>query len=198
MALGWIRFLTFAGMPAGGYFYYAQEAWWGSILAAVALVAFWLSVRLHRPIQAKLLNLRQLQDIIAESQQRIGGDPLIIRNGLEPTEIPFWAPMFESSDEGLHSDELSAQEAGDLDLFGNRLSLFGLLNRTSTSVGQSRLAHVLTHPLLSVGAIRTRQVATQWMAEHPAERFQLMAAAAALRSLHKGTCQLEQTRFALT
>ena len=193
MALGWIRFLTFAGMPAGGYFHYAQEAWWGPILAAVALVTFWLSVRTHRPIQAKLLNLRLLQDIIAESQQRIGGEPLIIRNGLEPAEIPFWAPMFAPSDKGLPANELSAQEAGDLDLFGDRLSLFGLLNRTSTSVGQSRLAHILTHPLLSADTIRTRQVATQWMAEHPAERFQLMAAAAAMRPLHKETCKLYET-----
>lgn len=193
MALGWIRFLTFAGMPAGGYVYYGQEAWWGPIVAAVAFVAFWLCVRVHRPIQAKLLNLRQLQDIIAESQQRIGGEPLIIRNGLEPSEIPFWAPMFAPSDEALPADELSPQEAGDLDLFGERLSLFGLLNRTSTSVGQSRLAHVLTHPLLSPDAIRTRQAATQWMAEHPAERFQLMAAAAAMRPLHKETCRLYET-----
>ena len=193
MLLGWIRFLTFAGMPAGGYFYYAQGAWWGPIAAVSALVAFWLSVRVHRPIQAKLLNLRLLQDIIDESQQRIGGEPLIIRNGLEPTARPLWSPMFEASDKALRSDALSAQEAGDLDLFGDRLSLFGLLNRTSTSVGQSRLAHVLTHPLLSPDAIRTRQIATQWMTENPAERFQLMAAAAAMRPLHQETCKLYET-----
>lgn len=193
MALGWIRFVTFAGIPAGGYCYYVQEAWWGPIVAAVALVAFWLAVRAHRPIQAKLLNLRQLQDIIAESRQRIGGEPLIIRNGLEPADARDWAPMFESIDKDLHTNELSAQEIGDLDLFGDRLSLFGLANRTSTSVGQSRLAHALTHPLLSVDTIRTRQLATQWMTNHPAERFQLMAAAAAMRPLHKETCNLYET-----
>ncbi|MCG8406319.1 MAG: hypothetical protein MI923_14065 [Phycisphaerales bacterium] len=191
--LAWTRFLTFAAMPVGAYFYMTYEASWGPILVGLGLILFVLSVRVHKRVQARARTLRFLQDVIAESQRRLSGEVLIIRSGEQPTETEQWQAVLQQLDGDGEFQKLSAQEIGDLDLFGEPLSLYGLLNRTSSPIGATRLAHVLTHPSTSMQAIHHRQTAVQWLANNPAARFLVTAAAAGMRPLQKQCGHLHQT-----
>ena len=117
----------------------------------------------------------------------MAGGPVIVRTGDQPVATEVWHDLCERLDAGAPSQSLSPQEIDDLDLFGSSASLFGILNRTSTPVGEARLAYALQHPLSSVEPILTRQSAVRWLAGHGAERLQLMAAAAGLR-VFRGAC----------
>lgn len=191
--LAWARFLTFASMPIGIYFYISHESEWGPVLAGLGLVLFFLSVRVHRKIRARSTTLRLLQDIIAESEQRLSGETSVIRSGEQPAEAQRWQAVLAQLDGDDAFQPLSPQEIGDLDLFGEPLSLYGHLNRTSTPVGAARLAHVLTHPCMSLDTIRRRQTAVQWLVKNPAQRFLITAAAAGMRPLQKQCGNLYQT-----
>lgn len=181
--LAWIRFLTFMGIPAGIYYALVHQAGGGAIIAIAALLFFCLAIRIHTRVRNQALMIRLLRDILDESIRRIGGEPVIIRAGKEPPERSIWKTLFESMDGTDSCHELTDQESGDLDVFNEALSLFGLLNRASTPVGECRLAHVLTRPLLSVDAILDRQAAAHWMVRHPVARLRLMAAAAGMRTM---------------
>ena len=191
--LAWARFLTFAAIPLGGYYLFGHRATWGAAVAVAAAVLFWLCVKWHGRAQSRALTLRYLRDVIAESQRRLGGEPSIIRDGVRPSNLTDWNPLFESGQRDASLQELSAQEIGDLDLFGEPLSLFGVLNRTSSPVGAAHLAHTLIRPSLSVDQTRKRQEAARWMAEHPTPRLQLMAAAVGMRPLASECRHLYET-----
>ncbi len=64
---------------------------------------------------------------------------------------------------------------GDLDIFGAG-SLYGLLNRTTTSLGSASLAKVLQSPLLTAQEIIEHQVAIRVLSEQPALRHRVTAA----------------------
>ncbi len=106
-----------------------------------------------------------------------------MRTGTEPQDAATWAPLMDRLDENAPCQMLSRQELDDLDVFGEPLSLFGLLNRTSTPAGADRLRHALTNLLAESASIEPRQDAVDWLAEHGAERLQLMAAAGGMRGL---------------
>ncbi|HVP12570.1 MAG TPA: hypothetical protein VMV94_15450 [Phycisphaerae bacterium] len=181
LAWSWTRLFTFLCIPIGGYYYLAQSANWGSWLAVGGFALFCVAVLRHHTCLSRTLRLRLQRDIIAESEQRIAGGPVIIRTGMAPAATEVWQEICRRLDGDAPSQSLSPQEIDDLDLYGEPSSLFGILNRTSTPVGEARLAHALEHPLSSVEPIQSRQTAVRWLAEHAAERLQLMAAAAGLR-----------------
>jgi hypothetical protein len=187
LSWSWARLASFICIPVGGYYYLVQGASWGGWLAIGGFVLFCIAVLRHHTCQARTLRLRLQQDIIAESQQRMAGGSVIIRTGKVPAGTEIWHETCERLDAGAASQSLSPQEIDDLDLFGEPSSLFGILNRTSTPVGEARLAYALQHPLSSIDPIQSRQSAVRWLAENGGERMQLMAAAAGLR-VFRGAC----------
>lgn len=193
MALAWLRFLFFAVIPLGGYLHVSEQFEWGAALAGAGLVLFCIAVRVHKGIQAQSRTLGLLREIIGESAKRIGGEPVIVRSGEEPPERSRWRALFDNLDGDAPRSELTAQETGDLDVFGDPLSLFGLLNRTSTPIGAARLADSLTRPCRSNETIAERQRAAEWMTEHPLARLQLTAAAAAIRPMPREFSTLYET-----
>lgn len=180
-------------MPIGVYCLFTQAALWGLVLAAVGFAGFPAAVARHRACQARLLHLGLLQEIAAESSRRIAEGPVVIRDGNEPADIGLWSELFAGLDADGRGQPLSRQEIVDLDVFGESLSLFGLLNRTSSQVGAARLAWTLRNPLVGAEAIQTRQQAVRWLAEHDAERLQLAAAAAGFRAFGASFLSLYQT-----
>ena len=61
---------------------------------------------------------------------------------------------------------LTDQERDDLDLYSEPVGIFGLLNRTSTSIGRRRLRDMVDHPCLSSERILARQATVRWLDEH--------------------------------
>ncbi|MGE5294380.1 MAG: hypothetical protein ACM3VT_06090, partial [Solirubrobacterales bacterium] len=76
---------------------------------------------------------------------------------------------------------LTDQERDDLDIYGPPLGVFGLLNRTSTSLGARKLRDVLDSPTVSPEHIRQRQDAVRWLASHHQPRLEMMATFVLLR-----------------
>lgn len=179
----WARLFTFLAIFVGGYFYLDRsEAWWLA-LSAGGLLLFLLSIRRHRGWRRAARRHGLLRDIIEESLVRTNGDLGIVRTGIEPHDEATWASLMERLDDGKPCQALSRQELDDLDVFGEPLSLFGLLNRTSTPAGADRLRHLLTHPLSNCEDIEPRQDAVDWLTEQGFSRLQLMAAAGGMRAL---------------
>jgi DNA mismatch repair ATPase MutS len=77
---------------------------------------------------------------------------------------------------------LTDQERDDLDLYGPPVGIFGLLNRTSTSLGARRLRDVLDSPGLSPEHIRRRQEAVRWLEQHNQPRLEMMGTLMLLRN----------------
>ncbi|MFO0838229.1 MAG: hypothetical protein U1D55_06845 [Phycisphaerae bacterium] len=76
---------------------------------------------------------------------------------------------------------LTSQEIDDLDFYRPPVGIFGLLNRTYTSIGALRLRDSLEHPYADAGAIERRQESVRWLAGNTETRLNLMAATAGLR-----------------
>ncbi len=77
---------------------------------------------------------------------------------------------------------LTDQERDDLDLYGPPVGIFGLLNRTSTSLGARRLRDLLDSPSLSPEHIRRRQEAVRWLEQHHQPRLEMMGSLVLLRN----------------
>ncbi len=80
---------------------------------------------------------------------------------------------------------LTDQERDDLDLYGPPVGIFGLLNRTSTSLGARRLRDVLDSPGLSSEHICRRQEAVRWLEQHNQPRLEMMGTLVLLRNQDK-------------
>jgi hypothetical protein len=93
----------------------------------------------------------------------------------KPTEMP------SVLDEGP-TWSLTDQERDDLDLYGPPVGIFGLLNRTSTSLGARRLRDVIDSPGLSPEHIRRRQEAVRWLEQHNQPRLEIMGTLMLLRN----------------
>lgn len=178
----WTRLLTFAGIFAGVYCFVGKEQTWGAVLAPVALALFLWAVRRHDAIRERTLTLRLTRKVVSEARERVRGEPVIVRSGNEPRDFSFWNKFFKAYDQDELSSRLTTQEIDDLDLFGEPLSLFGVLNRTSSPAGAARLARALRRPLNTGAAAEERQTAVRWLAEHGPDRLHVMAAAAGMRS----------------
>lgn len=188
-ALAWVRFLTFAVMAVGIYGWLAEGLRWSLLAGIGGFACFCTAVRWHRRLRFRVQTLALLLAVLDESKQRVSGEPVILREGRKPDNVEEWATEFDDD----ASMTLSAQELGDLDIFGRPISLFGLLNRTSSPIGAARLARALTHPLQASAPIEKRQAAVRWLSEHPIRRLRLVAAAAGFRSLSKEFRSLFET-----
>lgn len=187
IAWSWTRLFTFAAFLFGGYEYLDSLTPWIGGLTVAALAAFILSVRRHGRVRERSVTLALTRDVVAEARRRTAGEPILLRSGRRPDDQAFWDDFFDTLSLDAPCFPLSPQETDDLDVFGEPLSLFGLLNRTSSPAGAARLARALTRPLSSTAQISERQEAVHWLAEHGPERLHLMAAAAGLRREQK-TC----------
>lgn len=190
--LAWARFLIFLLIPAGLYDYATHERWHGLAVAGGGVLLFVLAVRRHGRVQFEATTWEAFLKVIEETRLRLGGAPVIVRDGKAPADAERWKPLVAFGNDGI-AHALSPQEIGDLDVFGETLSLFGTINRTSTPMGAARLAHALTHPMMDVNRIAIRQEATEWMLNHPAQRMRLMAAALGLRPQAKECLSLYET-----
>lgn len=187
--LAWLRFFTFAVLAVGLYGWMAEGLRWSLVVGLGGLVAFVAAVRFHGRVRFRVQTLALLRAVLDESRKRVDGEPLILREGNAPTDTEFWESLYDAHT-GI---ALSPQELGDLDVFGRPISLYGLLNRTSSPAGAARLAQCLSQPLADAAKILERQDAARWLAEHPIRRLRLMAAAAGFRSLSKEFQQMFET-----
>ncbi|OWY68494.1 hypothetical protein B7486_26115 [cyanobacterium TDX16] len=179
----WCRLFTFSMIPGGAYLYFAAALPWGAAIAVLGVLFFAAAVRFHeRATRAKLCAENVLL-VLEESRRRITGEPIILRSGVEPGDLALWASLYGQSGSDASPDRLSPQEIDDLDLFGERLSLFGLLNRASTPAGAARLSLGLTSAPMDSAAIQLTQAAVQALATDHADRTQLLASAAPMRSM---------------
>jgi len=174
----WARLVVFI---AGVVLWWAMPGWWWS--GAVVLVfgaVFYGTVLRHNRVRSTREQADRLLTVLAEARQRCGGVVVVIRGPERPGPIDATERLPRLLDDGPVAP-LSDQERDDLDVFARPVGLFGLLNRASSVYGAARLAECLDRPCLDAGRIRTRQAAVTWLADHPAERCELLAACARLR-----------------
>lgn len=149
-------------------------------LTAIAVSAFYVAVRTHQSARRKRESADRLLTMIDEAAQRQGGAVACVRAWERPEDAPIDAALpFVEARAAIWP--LTAQERDDLDLFSSPVGVFGLLNRTSSAVGARRVRHFLENPLLDPKRILERQASVHWLAEHPDQRFRVMAALARLR-----------------
>ena len=182
--LSWVRFLTFVMIPIGAYASVSEDYTVGGTLILVGLVGFIVSVRFHARVRQRLQMAALTDSVLQESAAKLAGNVDIVRAGERPAAASEDIATFIARDSKADSTfPLSPQEIVDIDVFGTPLSLFGLLNRTSTPLGSRALANALVNPLAEKANIESRQTVVRWLADHPTERMRLMAAATGMRSL---------------
>ncbi len=180
----WVRFLTFVMMPIGASAAVSEDYLVGGLLIGFGLIGFLIAVRLHTRVRQRLQLATLTEIVLEESATRLAGGVEILISGERPDAASESITRFlNKSDDASQTFPLSAQEIVDIDVFGTPLSLFGMLNRTSTPLGARSLADALERPLADRSNIETRQAAVQWLADHPWERIRIMAAAAGMRAL---------------
>jgi hypothetical protein len=156
----------------------------------VGLVLFALAVVRHTRARDLCQQTERGLLMVDESQRRCGGQVTLIRSYQVPSGPQDASPALPSILRPGPTCALTEQERDDLDLFSSPVGIFGLLNRTSTRLGCSRLAELIRHPCLSVEHILARQAAVKWLDGHPAERLRIMAGAAVLRGQDLGLSKL--------
>ena len=187
MLWAWGRLFTFSAIPIGAYLFFGAGLSWGAFVAAAGVILFAGAVRRHEAATGAATAAGQISLVSEEALRRVGGVPVTLRSGLEPAGLSTWQAFFEQREPSLNPDRLTPQEIDDLDVYGERLSLYGLLNRTSSPVGASRLAGWLTSPPMDLGMIGETQAATRTLAEAHACRLRLLASASLMRPM-EGAC----------
>lgn len=172
-----------------GAFFAAVLAWWplGSeplptlVVTIGLIVLFAVMVWRHRIVRGRRELTDRLLMIMAESLSRCGGEVIVIRSSRRPDEpVDPGVTLPPVLDDGPRW-ALSDQEQDDLDFYASPTGLFGLLNRTSTSMGARRLRDMIEHPCSSVAHINARQSAVRRLEEDATGRLRMMAATAVLR-----------------
>lgn len=176
----WARLSTFAAAAAAWYPLRGEPTL--SLITTIGLVGvFALAVRRHLAARDRRKLTDRLLVIIAESLSRCGGHITLIRS---------WRRFEDPTDHSVNVKPvlvdgptwtLTEQERDDLDVYTEPVGLYGLLNRTSTSLGARRLRDMIEHPCLSVEHIEARQSVVRRLEENPAPRLRVMAATAILR-----------------
>lgn len=153
--LGWARLGAFLGFGAGIYFFIRnddQYLW--LVLALALLILFLWLVKRHIHFFDAREAVRHLVKINENELAILQHKPSYLADG----------QRFQSDTSYLL----------DLDVFG-KYSLFHALNRTTTSLGEQRLADLLQHPLRDVAAIQTQQAAIGELASMYEFRQQFLA-----------------------
>ncbi|MES1214708.1 MAG: DNA mismatch repair protein MutS [Bacteroidota bacterium] len=138
--LGWlsfIRLILFVSVIGFGYYYFTRhEAYW-LIISLSLFGIFFYSIHLYQRIKDKADFTKALIDINKSEIEFLNGQPSSHADGKEyiDTHHPY---------------------SYDLDIFGEG-SLYGFLNRTTTSFGKNKLAEALLHP--ATNEIKERQEA---------------------------------------
>ncbi len=199
------RLLLFAGAVAV-WFLFDGYGFVAGGLSVGLIVLFALAVRRHQQARDKREHYDQLLVMIDESLQRCGGSVVVIRSNKRPIgpPTPTTPPTSIDTPTGVKhmpielpsvfefgpSWATTEQERDDLDLYGEPVGIFGLLNRTSTSIGTRRLSSLMENPSRSNSHINARQNAVTWLEQNTASRLDIMAAAAKLRKQDKYLNQL--------
>lgn len=198
MLWAWGRLFTFAAIPIGVYLFFGAGQPWGGLVAAAGAILFTGAVRQHEAATTAATAAGQISLMAEESLRRVNGEPMILRNGMEPVDLSIWQAFFEQCEPTLNTDRLTPQEIDDLDVFGERLGVFGLLNRTSSPAGASRLAHSLIAPPLALVTSCDTQAAIRMIAEAHQCRVQLLASASLMRPLESACGKFLATMQAAT
>jgi hypothetical protein len=135
--LGIARLLIFVAVIVFGYFHFIYPGSYWLIIALCLLGLFFYSIRVYQTIKGKAELTRALIDINKKEVDILNGQPSTYPRGAE-----FIDPHHPYS--------------YDLDIFGEG-SLFGFLNRTTTSFGKESFAAALLNP--DTKTIRERQEA---------------------------------------
>jgi len=160
--LGWARLAIFIILATCIYFFFKSEFQYGWLVAAIGLFASFLFLVKYNE---KLLDRREVMRHLI----RINGNELTILKN-EPSYLNDGS-VFESDESYLL----------DLDIFGPR-SMFHLLNRTATNLGESRLASVLKKPFKDIQTIENQQITIQKLAAKVDFRQTFLAQALRTRS----------------
>lgn len=189
-AFSWGRLLSFLALLTAWYPFRHSDLQ-AVAAAAVCAMLFTLLVRLHRRAREVRLSLDRKLALAAESRLRLGGKTAVVRGHAPPRAADGDAAVLHLLEDGPRW-ELTGQEVDDLDLYAERGGLFGLLNRTSTEYGASRLADALEHPLLDAGILDRRQQAVRRLDDDVEARMHAMSGAAALRGQDARLARMRQ------
>lgn len=129
---------------------------------ALAALCFFLLVRYHLRLKAKLSDLANYESVIRDSLARLDDG---------------WKQFSIDGSRYLNDKTIPAS---DLDILGNQ-SLYQYLCTAGTVFGQDQLAHLLTRPDLDIQKIRSRQQAVKELAQKTEFTLRYQAAARALR-----------------
>ncbi len=180
----WIRLVVFLG-GISAVVLLRHEVLPALLAVIVSVVVFAGAVLRHAGWENRRTFVERLLTVIAESlhaSTRRDAPARAWQRPEDPTDSSAPLPVVIESGPTWR---LTEQERDDLDLYGPPVGIFGLLNRTSTSLGARRLRDMLDAPCLSGAHIRKRQQAVQWLDTHDEQRLNLMAALVSLRS-HAG------------
>ena len=158
--LGYVRLLAFVGLVALGVLAFSELG----VAAALAAVALGLAGFNY------LVGLQQAADAERDRQTRIAE--------LNDGELASVDYDFSGFDGGARYADYDHPYTGDLDVFGDD-SVFALLNRTSSLVGERALADYVRYGLRDVGEIEQRQAALRELAPQLGFRQDFLAAAPA-------------------
>ncbi len=180
----WLRLLVFLVGVVPWFIWGAIPLVPAVVMGCAAVLFCWVVRRHHRSRGERELRDGMLM-VLDEGQRRSGGTLEVIRSADRPPEVEDEALSLPTVLEPGPTWSLTDQERDDLDVFGRPLGLFGLLNRTSGSLGARRLRDTLDQLCLSAERILARQEAVRWLERRRAERVRLMGAAALLRNEDK-------------
>ena len=158
--LGYVRLLAFFAWVALAVLAFAELG----VAYAIVVLALGLAGFNY------LVGLQQAADAERDRQTRIAE--------LNDGELASLAYDFTRFDGGARYADYDHPYTGDLDVFGAH-SVFGLLNRTSSLVGEWALADYVRHGLRDVGQVAERQAALRELAPRLGLRQDFLAAAPA-------------------
>lgn len=176
----WLRLAIFIVAVGVWPFLYLRPVLAG-VLTIIAVVAFVIAVRRHQALREQREHVDRILQVIGETRRRLGGRVELIRDWQRPDRDDDDVSDLTSVLEHGPCWALTGQERDDLDLFAPPVGVFGLLNRTSTTIGARRLRDCMDNLMLSPEHIERRQQSVRWLAQHPAERLELLAELARLR-----------------
>lgn len=158
--LGWVRLLAFIGLLAVIILAWRETPWWsGALVTGLGIFAFARLIKWHGRIQAQSLHLQHLAQVNAGEAQGQAHD-------------------FSAFQDGERFIDAQHPYSYDLDIFGP-YSLFQMINRASTLVGQARLAKWLK-TVAKPAVIEDRQEAVRELAQQRDWQHELRAYGAAL------------------